>query len=893
MKKWSVIVFMIQFFFLGRILVAVERPVILDSPKAGGDFPLVFEKSTADVCVDAADFKVVQIAAENLAGDVERVTGIKPAIKLASGSANFSKSAVLIGTLGKSVLIDGLVKAGKLNVSGIRGKWESYLIVTVQNPLPGVESGLVIAGSDRRGTAFGVFELSESIGVSPWYWWADVTPRHRDTLVIGAGTYVQGPPSVKYRGIFINDEDWSLQPWAAKTFEPETKDIGPKTYAKIFELLLRLKANYLWPAMHPCTKAFNFYPENKRVADDYGIVMGASHCEQMLRNNVGEWDIKIRGEWNYETNRDNIVKYWEERLQENGKYDNIYTIGMRGIHDGAMPGGGTLDEKTARLQRVIGDQREMISKLVNPHPEQVTQIFCPYKEVLDLYQNGLKLPEDVTLVWPDDNYGYIRQLSNPDEQRRKGGAGVYYHASYWGAPADYLWLCTTPPALIWEEMTKAYDYNARNVWVLNVGGMKKAEIAMDFFLRLAWDIHFGSPPPATKSNGQVPVAFDQSDVLEQWAARTFSSEHARETATILDEYYRLNFAAKPEHLLQTNFSFDNYNEAQERLDHFAALMKKTDALFEKIEPPLKDAFFEMVVYPVRGSALMNEKILNAVRSRELEAQGSPEAGAYTTKAQKALDQIQEETRHFNDDIAGGKWKYAVSSAPRKLAVFQKPEQAVKPLPASQASATPVVAESKKNSVTEKIPTGFKGWIESDGIVSIPTEKPSRVINRGSSAWKIIDGLGRENNAMEVLPATNPSVASGQIAAKAPALEYGFATISNSGNAQVTVHCIPSHEAAPGAGLRYAVAIDDESPRIVNIEPGKRGVDLEKNGAWKTNVLRGAVIGVSDHTIKSGGMHALHIWALDAGVAVEKIVIDLGGLKPSHLGPPETLAKDGK
>jgi hypothetical protein len=885
MKIRPVIVCLAQLFFLGRMVVA-GGPVILDSAKTDADFPLVLEKSVADVCVDPDDFKVVQIAVENFAGDVERVTGRKPAIKQESGSAGFLKNAVLVGTLGKSKIIDGLVSAGKLDVSGIRGKWESYLIATVRNPLPGVDAGLVIAGSDRRGTAFGVFTLSEAIGVSPWYWWADVTPRHRDALVIGAGTFLQGPPSVKYRGIFINDEDWSLQPWAAKTFEPETKDIGPKTYAKIFELLLRLKANYFWPAMHPCTRAFNFYPENKRVADDYGIVMGASHCEQMLRNNVDEWDIKVRGEWNYETNRDNIVKYWEERLRENGRYENIYTIGMRGIHDGAMPGGGTLDEKTARLQRVICDQREMIAKIVNPHAEQVPQIFCPYKEVLDLYQNGLKLPDDVTLVWPDDNHGYIRQLSNPDEQRRSGGAGVYYHVSYWGAPADYLWLCTTPPALIWEEMTKAYDYNARNVWVLNVGGMKKAEIPMDFFLRLAWDIHYGSPSPDAKLEAAVPVAFNQSDVLERWAARTFGSAHAREIAAVLDEYYRLNFVAKPEHLLQANFSFDNYNEAQNRLEHFAALMKKADALFEKIEPPLRDAFYEMVVYPVRGSALMNAKILNAARSRELAAQGSPEASVYADRAGKAFAQIQEETRHFNDDIAGGKWKYAVSSAPRNLPVFQKPELSAK------ASASSAPGATKTFSMT-KIPAGFNGWIESDGVVSIPAEKPSRVVNRGDSAWEIIDGLGRANNAIAVLPPTNPGVPPEQIAAKAPALQYDFATVSNPGNARVIVRCIASHEVTPGAGLRYAVSIDGEPPQVVNIESGKRGVDLEKNSTWKTNVLRGAALGVSDHVIKSGATHVLRIWALDPGLVLEKIVIDFGGLKPSQLGPPETPAKAGK
>jgi hypothetical protein len=426
--------------------------------------------------VDKEDFKVARIAAECLATDVERVTGVSPALK--NELRELSGPAVLIGTIGKSAAIDELIRSGKLEVKPIAGQWESFVIATVTNPAPGVSAALVIAGSDRRGTAYGVFTLSEAIGVSPWVWWADVPPQRRASLVLGATAITSLPPSVKYRGIFINDEDWGLQPWAANTFEPETGDIGPKTYAKVFELLLRLKANYIWPAMHDCTKAFNIYPRNKLVADDYAIVMGSSHCEQMLRNNVTEYDVEKYGPWDYEKNRTNILAYWQQRLEDNGKFESIYTVGMRGIHDSGMPGGGDTQQKVARLQRVIADQRELIAKAINPDPASVPQIFCPYKEVLTLYQNGLNVPEDVALVWPDDNHGYIRQLSSPAEQKRRGGSGVYYHISYWGAPEDYLWLCTTPPALIWEEMHKACEHGARSVWVVNVGDIKPAEIGL-------------------------------------------------------------------------------------------------------------------------------------------------------------------------------------------------------------------------------------------------------------------------------------------------------------------------------------------------------------------------------------------------------------------------------
>jgi hypothetical protein len=802
-------------FALSLVTVSAAPVTLLDRP-ADGAFPLVGGKFAADLVTDPADFKVVQIAAQCLAEDVRRVTGRQPRLGLAV-SNGISENAVIIGTIGKSPVIDALIKAGRLDVRAIRDKWESFVIATVRNPLPGVTNGLVIAGSDRRGTAFGVFELSETIGVSPWVWWADVAPFHRDSLFIGAGANVQGPPSVKYRGIFINDEDWGLQPWAAKTFEPELGDIGPKTYAKVCELLLRLKANYLWPAMHPCTKAFNIYPENKLVADDYAIVMGSSHAEPMLRNNVTEWDIKKYGAWDYEANRDSLLNYWETRVKENGRFENTYTLGLRGIHDSAMPGGGTTAEKVARLQRVIGDQREMLARDVNPKVEQVPQIFVPYKEVLPLYQNGLQVPDDVTLVWVDDNHGYIRQLSTPDEQKRPGGAGVYYHVSYWGAPADYLWLCTTPPALIWEEMRKAYDYGAHTVWVLNVGDIKPAEIDMEFFLRMAWNIG-----PWNENAQQT--------FLTEWAGRNFGPQHAAEIAALMDEYYRLNYPAKPEHLLSARFT-GNYGEKEQRLQRFEQLVKRTDALFAALPPEIKDAFYELVVYPVRCSALMNEKFLNS----------SPE------KALAAYEQIQAETKYYNEQIAGGKWRRMMSANPRKQPVFERPQSG-----AISNSAPGVVADS--------------------GYISFEAEHPTRNSGQEGADWKVIAGLGRSGDSIALLPAT------AKVTGKA-ALEYDFA-IPKSADARLLVYCIPTHSLNPGMKLRYAVSIDGQPSKIVDLQA------KEFSSVWSTNVLRGAAIGTSENTL-GAGKHTLQLRPLDPGLVFDKIVIDLSGLESSQLGPPES------
>jgi len=788
---------LLLWWFTSTLLGAAATVTLLDSP-GENTFSLVHGEIIADLVVDPSDFKVVSIAAHCLAEDVRRVTGRTPKLR-ADATRGLSKNAVIIGTIGQSPLIDALIQAGKLDVGAIRGKWESFVIATVRDPRPDVRSALVIAGSDRRGTAFGVFELSEAIGVSPWVWWADVAPPHRDTLLIAPGAYSLGPPSVKYRGIFINDEDWGLQPWAAKTYEPEVGDLGPKTYARVCELLLRLKANFLWPAMHPCTRAFNLHPLNKAVADDYAIVMGSSHCEPMLRNNVTEWDTARYGGWDYEKNRKALLDYWETRLRENGRFENIYTLGLRGLHDGAMPGGGTTADKVSRLQRVLGDQRDMLARDVSPKIDQVPQVFVPYKEVLSLYQNGLKLPEDVTLVWADDNHGYIRRLSTPGEQTRSGGAGVYYHVSYWGAPADYLWLCTTPPGLIWEEMTKAYDHGARTVWMLNVGDLKPAEIDLEFFLRMAWNRE------SWDENAQ-PV------FLADWARRNFGPKPAAAIAAILDEYYRLNYPVRPEHLLSTPC-----DEKELRLRRFDRLVKKTDAILETLPPDLRDAFYELVVYPVRGSALMNQKFLSPSPALALAAHG----------------QIQAETKFYNEQVAGGKWRHMMSANPRNQPVFQKPP-ARPPTTAAPAA----------------------------GALSMEAEQPTRRTPQTGADWHVIAGLGGSGNSVALLPTS--ATVTGQAA-----LEYDFA-LPKTGEVTVMVRCIPTHALYPGLKLRYAVSLDGHPPQSVDLE------SMEGSPQWRTNVLSAAATGITRQALTAGS-HTLQLRPLDPGLVFDKIVIAPDGL----------------
>ncbi len=444
---------------ISAVLIAADMnrlcgaTLLAESPR-GDDLILAGPNSTASIVVDPVECSAVRRAAGDLADDIERVTGRRPTV-LTAPNLN-EREIVLVGVVGSDPLIDQLASTGKLDVHGLAGEWESAVVETVRNPFPGVDEALVVAGSDRRGAIYGAYWISDSIGVSPWYWWADVPTHRRSLAAIAAGTHKLNPPDVKYRGIFLNDEDWGLRVWASRTFDPIAGNIGPKTYSRIFELLLRLRGNVLWPAMHPGTRAFNYYPEDKTLADDYGIVMGSSHAEPMLRDNVDEWKRDGVGEYDYTVNSANVLRYWEKRVESNARFENIYTIGMRGIHDGPMEGDGTPEERVERLRTIISDQRDLLRHYVNPDVTRVPQVFCPYKEVLALYQKAPGIvPGDATLLWTDDDYGYIRHFSSDSERQRPGGSGVYYHISYWGRPYDYLWLCSTPPALIGEEMTKA------------------------------------------------------------------------------------------------------------------------------------------------------------------------------------------------------------------------------------------------------------------------------------------------------------------------------------------------------------------------------------------------------------------------------------------------------
>lgn len=632
-------------------------------------FTLISAADKGSIVYDSKGPALDSISAYLLRDDIGKVSGTPP--KVVNDLSKATGNVIVIGNA-SSDLISKLVPGRTAWKDSLSGKWELYGYRTLKNPLKNIKQAFIIAGSDARGTAYGVFSLSERIGVSPWNWWADVPVKQQKEITLKTANYISASPSVKFRGIFLNDEDWGLQPWAAKTFEPETGDIGPRTYSKIFELLLRLKANLIWPAMHPSTKAFYHYPGNKEVAEDYSILIGSSHAEPMLRNNVDEWK-KEMGAFNYITNKNTVHQYWEARVKESANHDAIYTLGMRGVHDSGMEGVKSIQEAIPLLEGIIKDQRDMLARHINNDLTQIPQAFTAYKEVLEIYDHGLKLPEDVIVVWPDDNYGYIHRLNNESEKSRPGGSGVYYHASYWGRPHDYLWLSTTHPALIREEMMKAYENKSDRLWVLNVGDIKPQEYAIQIFLDMAYDATpFKQPNYASLHH-------------YQWMEKIFGTKQAGDIADAMWTYYDLAFERKPEFMgwsrteptTQTNYSEYNHfyygDQAQKRIDSYSTLESKVRTLKDKVNPSAAEAFYQLVYYPVVGASQMNKKFLFRDKSYIYAKQNRLSAETYAARSEEAYSIIQKETNYFNTQLSGGKWKHMMSMQPRNLPVYLQPK----------------------------------------------------------------------------------------------------------------------------------------------------------------------------------------------------------------------------
>ena len=759
---------------------------------------------------------VVKIALQMFESDIQMVTGMKPVA---------SKSATI------------RVVQGKGSDDGFR--------ISIND-----KKQIVIEGHNGRGAAYGLLELSRMAGVSPWVWWGDVIPERKVRLSLPDTFSYEHIPSVAYRGIFINDEDWSLRNWAWKTYENNGVfgQMGPKTYKAIFQLLLRLRANTIWPGMHTGTPGFFTVKGNKEMADSCGILIGTSHCEPLLRNNVAEWDHVSRGPYNYITNREQVQQYWIERLKEVKGSEEFFTIGMRGIHDGSMEGVKTKKEKLEGLQQVIDDQRELIKKYYRKDVERVPQVFIPYKEVLEILESGLRVPDDVTLMWCDDNYGYMTRLSDEEQQKRSGGGGVYYHLSYWGRPHDYIWLTTTQPGLVYSEMKAAYDHNCRKLWIVNVHDPKVAAYDLEFFLDMAWDV-----------NSIQPQTIDQH--LQRWLCTQFGEEAGKLLFPAMKEFYRLCGIRKPEfmgwtqvelsdrkayprgrsHVIDTEFSETEFgNEMDRYLQQYSDISQKVTQLEKNVRPELRDAYFAHVKYPVMASKAMAEKMLYAQKARS-RYQGQTDKvmegredymKIMATASVRAYREIQTLTRQYNA-MGNGKWQGIMNMMPRDLPVFNPPTLPY--LPEDLTLKAPALKEST--------PAG------NDFVA-----KNAYCYSQASDGCQPIQMLGHSMNAVSI--------------PKGSELIYEFESplpLEGQGEAVLYTAMIPTQPNDKG-DLRYQVQLDNEEPVVISLK------EKYRSDFWKLSVLRGQALKQTPVKL-SKGVHTLRLKALDDHIIADQWMVD--------------------
>lgn len=668
---------------------------------------------------------------------------------------------------------------------------------------------LYVTGSDAHGVAYGLLEVSRLMGVSPWEWWADATPEQRQSFSLPDGFVSEQAPDVAFRGVFINDEDWGLMPWASLTYELGVKgQIGPKTNARIFELLLRLRANTYWPAMHECTHPFFLTDGNREVASQYGIYIGGSHCEPMASSTAGEWPRRGQGDYDYVNNREHVYQFWEERVKDVANQPILYTIGMRGVHDGAMQGAKTVEEQKAVLCRVFDDQRQLLSRYVNPDVRKVPQVFIPYKEVLDVYNAGLQVPEDVCLMWTDDNYGYIRHFPTEAEKSRSGGNGIYYHVSYWGRPHDYLWLGTFSPALLYQQMTTAYDRGIRKIWILNVGDIKPCEYQMELFMDMAWNMD------AVRQTGIYQH-------LCHFLQREFGDEIGKNLLPVMREHYRLAYIHKPEFMggTRTEESDRQYwntirdlplseGDINQRLHDYQTIEDEVERIGLQIPTVKKDTYFQLVKYPVQATAEMNKKLLYGQKARH----GMEE----WKKSDAAYDSIASLTLAYNT-LNKGKWQRMMDGNPRRLPVFE-------PVPHEQATHSTFI----------DTPYLYK-WNGTDCV---------------DGNYSPCEGLGYEGKAVWL--------------GKEGFLTYLFKSIQTD-SIEVEVRLVPTHP-LEGTTLRFNIVLDGNEPVAADYATQGRSEE------WKTNVLWNQAVRRFKLPVKEKDSCRLTLTALDEGIVVDQVIV---------------------
>lgn len=820
---------------------------------SGQQYAVISDGLPNALYTDENEDKGIIMAIENLKKDFSAICENVPEHLTYPKQLPTSK-CIIVGSY-STKLIQSLVNSGKLKKEDLKDKNEKYIIQVVSNPIKGVKEALVIAGSDKRGTIYGIYELSRQMGVSPWYYWADVPIEKHTNIYINNGVFTDGEPKVSYRGIFLNDEAPALSSWSKATFG----GFNAKFYENVFELLLRLKANYIWPAMWGNA----FYvddPKNGDLANDMGIVMGASHHEPMGRAHI-EWK-GSKGSWDYNTNDIALRNFWAGGMERMKNWESVVTIGMRGDGDEPMSN----DANVKLLENIIKDQRTMIKTITKKDPSKTPQVWALYKEVQDYYDKGMRVPDDVTLLLCDDNWGNVRKLPNLNDKPRTGGCGMYYHFDYVGGPRNSKWINVTQIQRVWEQMNLSYQYGVNKIWIVNVGDLKPMEYPINFFLDMAWNPEHFNPQNLVKHT-------------EDFCSQQFGDKYAKEAAQIINLYTKYNHRVTPEQLNANTYSF-NYGEWEEVVNDFNKLSVEADSLEKQLPENYKDAFFQLVKFPTAACANLYNMYYSQAKNQVLAAENNPEANYWADRVKEYFKKDSELMSQYNKEMANGKWNHMMDQKHIGYSSWndnfkQQIMPDVKYIEAIEKNIIPVfdITNTVIHKKTSVKPIGKYCFEEIDGHVSIEAEHFANSQSNDVVRWSIIPYLGKTLSGVTTTPAA--------ISPRGLSLEYEI-DFNTTGNAVISVLVSPSLNFNGNKGLSYSICIDGKNEQIVNINGSYSNSELEK---WQKERINKTE---TKHTISSQGKHRLIIKPLDGGIVFQKILINMGGLKSSYLGAPETI-----
>lgn len=870
-KNWLFTMLVSTIFYLpiiGQQTSGFLPDIIVEQPVSESDFPIVDinQNHATFIQYDITDYKGVIRAIGDLQNDIKSVTGVQLNLSTINMSSDYE---IIIGTLGKSKLIDELISSKKIKLKDLKGKWESFIITTVKNPRPNVKQALVIAGSDKRGTIYGIYELSKQLGVSPWYWWADVPVKKRSSAYVLDGSYASGEPKVKYRGIFINDENPSMQNWAREKFG----SMNSKMYAHMFELILRLRGNYLWPGMWGSFKEYNpgvqilkdkngnyegnsFNEddiENPRLADEYGIVMGTSHHEPMQRSQQ-EWirnkDKYGNGEWNYMTNKEGIQKFFREGIEHTKNYESLITMGMRGDDDKPMVDAGSAEANFKVLEGIMKDQRQIIKEVTGKQASEIPQVWTLYKEVLEFYDEGMKVPDDMIIMLCDDNWGDVRRLPELNRKKHPAGYGMYYHLSYYGAPRANKWLGVTQIQQMWEQLQLTYDYGVDKIWILNVADLKLNEYPMDFFLRMAWN------PEAINVKSLETYS-------REFCAQQFGANQAEESMKILNAYCKYAGRITPEMLDDKTYNLES-GEFKMVKNEFLALETRSLRQFLSLPNTYKDAYNELVLFPVQAMANLYDMYYAVAMNKKLAAEKDIYANFWANKVEYCFKRDAKLCNGYNLNIANGKWNHMMDQPHIGYTSWHGPEK----------NSMPEVTRISP----EEVKVGGYIFKEKKGVVVMEGEHYYQAKSTDKTKWIVIPDLGRTLSGIALMPYDENT--------NGTSISYKMNLNTKSDSIKVRIFFDSTMPFIKG-GHRVAASFDGETGKTWNIN-----ADLNWKNCYTKMYPTGAARIIESSIVlalpkTNTGFQKLTIRPLNPGIVLYKIIVDNGGYEETYLKMSES------